>query len=158
MYHTPSCNHVACTNYRSLRKNAGFDKDVTENVLKKFFEKWHRHIPLVNISYNTTYQTSIGCELSQLFHGQKPHNTLDHKVGLKYKIGLVSTTDFANKLLKRTQVLYDKAKKTVMLSNIKYKKFCDKKLKTSPLQEKRLLLHIAAKSGSPQIKITISRF
>ena len=34
-YHTPSCNHEACRKYRSLRKNACHDKDVTESVLSR---------------------------------------------------------------------------------------------------------------------------
>ena len=34
-YHTPSCNHETCRKYRSLRKNACHDKDVTESVLSR---------------------------------------------------------------------------------------------------------------------------
>ena len=79
---------------------------------------------------------SIGCEPSRTFHGRLTYNEVDYKPELTFKTIIVPTADFAAKLLRRTQILYDKTKKNVMQSYIRYKNNCDKKLQASPLQEK----------------------
>ena len=93
-------------------------------------------IPIAILNYNTTYDSSIDCELSRVFHGRVPHHILDHKHGLRFIPNTAPTTDFAEELLPRTQILYDKTKKNVMQSYIKYKRFYDKKAKASPLKDK----------------------
>ena len=97
----------------------------------EYRKQWHKYLPIAILNYNTTYHSSIDCEPSRVFHGRVPHNILDHKLGL-----LAPTTDFAEELLRRTKILYDKTKKNFMQSYIKYKKYYDKKAKASPLKEK----------------------
>ena len=38
-YHTPPCKHEACKNYRSPKKNACHDKNITENVFGRILQK-----------------------------------------------------------------------------------------------------------------------
>ena len=64
------------------------------------------------------------------------YNILDHKLGLRFNPIIAPTTDFAENLLRRTKILYDKTKKNVLQSYIKYKRYYDKKAKASPLKEK----------------------
>ena len=102
----------------------------------EYRKQWHKYSPIAILNYNTTYHSSINCEPSRVFHGRVPHNILDHKLGLRFNPNAAPTTDFAQKLLRRTKILYDKIKKNVMQSYIKYKRYYDKKSKASPLKEK----------------------
>ena len=102
----------------------------------EYRKQWHNYLPIAILNYNTTYHSSIDCEPSRVFHGRKPHNILDHKIGLRFNPNIAPTTDFAEELLRRTKILYDKTKKNVMQSFIKYKRYYDKKAKASPLKEK----------------------
>ena len=102
----------------------------------EYKKQWHKSLPIAILNYNTTYHSSINCEPSRVFHGRLPHNILDHKLGLRFNPNIAPTTDFAEKLLRRTKLLYDKTKKNVMQSYNKYKRYYDKKAKASPLKEK----------------------
>ena len=82
------------------------------------------------------YHTSTGCDLSRIFYRQEPYNKLDHHVGLKLKTGWVPGRDLVDELLKGTEILFDKTKKNVKHSNIKYTKHYDEIANASPLQEK----------------------
>ena len=64
------------------------------------------------------------------------HNILDHKLDLRFNPNIAPTTDFAEELLRRTKILYDKTEKNVMQSYIKYKRYYHKKAKASPSKEK----------------------
>ena len=102
----------------------------------EYRNQWHKYLPIAILNYNTTYHSSIDCEPSRVFHGRVPHNILDHKHGFRINPNAAPTTDFAEELLRRTKTLYDKTKKNVMQSYIKYKRYYDKKAKSSPLKEK----------------------
>ena len=102
----------------------------------EYRKQWHKFLPNAILNYKTTYHFSIDCEPSRVFHGRVPHNILDHKLDLRFNRNITPTTDFVEKLLRRTKLLYDKTKKNVMQSYIKHKKYYDKKAKASPLKEK----------------------
>ena len=97
---------------------------------------WHKYLTNAILNHNTTCHSSIDCEQSQVFHGRVPHNILDHKVGLRFNPNTAPNTDFAEKLLRRTKILYDKTKINVLQSYIEHKRYYDKKAKASPLKEK----------------------
>ena len=93
-----------------------------------------------------------------MFHDRVPHNILDHKFGLGFNPNITPTTDFADKLLRKTKILYDKTKKNVMQSNIKYKKYYDKKAKASPLKEKDYCFILQLKADHQGSKIPFREF
>ena len=99
-------------------------------------KQWHKYLPIAILNYNNTYHSSIDCEPSRVFHGRVPHNILDHKHGLRFNANIAPTTDFPDELFRRTTILYDKTKKNVMQSYVKYKRYYDKRAKTSPLKAK----------------------
>ena len=101
----------------------------------EYRKQWHKYLPIAILNYNTTYHSSINCEPSEVFHGRVPHNISDHKLGLRFNPNAAPTTDFAEELLRRTKILYDKTKKNVMQSYIKYKRYYDEKAKASPLKK-----------------------
>ena len=102
----------------------------------EYWKQWHKYLPNAILNYNTTYHSSIDCEPSRVFHGRVPHHILGHKPGLRFNPNFAPTMDFAEELLRRTKILYDKTKKNVMYSYIKYRRYYDKKAKASPLKEK----------------------
>ena len=135
----------------------------------ELLSKWHqantenkgtnnKYLPLAILNYNTTYHSSIDYEPSRVFHGRVPHNILDHKLGLRLNPNIAPTTDFAEELLRRTKILYDRTKINVMQSYIKYKKYYDKKAKTSPLQEKDYCFILQPEADHQGSKISFRDF
>ena len=71
----------------------------------------HKYLPLAVLNYNTTYQSSIGCEPSKIFQGRIPYNVLDHKLGNNPNKNFLPTTEFAEESQQRMQILIDQTKK-----------------------------------------------
>ena len=124
----------------------------------EYRKQWHKYLHFAILNYNTIYHSSIDCEPSRVFHGRVPHNVLDHKLGLSFIPNIAPTTDFAEELLRRTKILYDKTKKNVMQSYIKYKKYYDKKAKASPLKEKDYCFILQPKADHQGSKIPFRDF
>ena len=101
----------------------------------EYRRQWHKYLPLAVLNYNTTYHSSIGCEPSRIFHGRIPYNILDHRLGLNPNTKILRTTDFAEELQRRTQILIDRTKKNIMQSYLKYKEYYDRKAKAAPLHQ-----------------------
>ena len=101
----------------------------------EYRRQWHKYLPLAVLNYNTTYHSSLGCEPSRIFHGRVLYNILDHRLGLNPNPKILPTTDFAEELQRRTQILIDKTKKNIMQSYLKYKEYYDRKAKAAPLQQ-----------------------
>ena len=104
-------------------------KNSLKMASSEYRKQWHKDLPISILNYNTTYHSSIDCEPSRLFHGRVPNNILDHKFGLRFNPNTAPTTDLAKELLRRTQILYDKTKKNVMQSYIRYNRYHEKKQK-----------------------------
>ena len=100
------------------RAHATISLKMTSSEYKK---QWHKYLPIEILNYNTTYHSKIVCEPNRVFHCRVPDNLLDHKLGLRFNPNIAPTTDFAEELLRGTKTLYDKTKKAVMKSYIKYK-------------------------------------
>ena len=124
----------------------------------EYRKQWHKYLLIAILNYITTYLSSIDCETSRVFHGGIPHNILDQKLGLRFNPNIAPTTDFAEELLRRTKILYDKTKKNVMQSYIKYKKYYDKKSKASPLKEKDHCFILQPKADHQGSKIPFRDF
>ena len=124
----------------------------------EYRKRWHKYLPNAILSYNTTYHSSIDREPSPVFHGRVPHNNLDHKLGLRFNPNIAPTTNFAQKFLRRTKILYDETKKNVMQSYIKYKKYYDKKAKAPPLKEKDYCFILQPKADHQGSKIPFRDF
>ena len=103
-------------------------------------------MPIAVINYNTNCHGTLGCEPSRRFHGRIPFNTLDHKLGLNPNAKVFPTTDIADEFQRRTQILMDSTKRTIMQCYLKYKENCDRKVKAAPLHQHDycfILQHIA---------------
>ena len=131
-----------------------------ENGIGEYRKQWHKLLPIAILNYNTTYHSSIGCEPSRVFHIIVSHNILDHKLGLRFNPNIAPTTDFADELLRKTKIPYDKTKKNVMHSYTKYKKYEDEKAKASPSKEKNycFILRPTAEHQGSKIPFRYFRF
>ena len=78
----------------------------------EYRRQWHKYLPLAVVNYNTTYHLSLGCQPSKILHGRVPYNILDNRLGLNPNPKILPTTEFAEELQRRTQILIDKTKKT----------------------------------------------
>ena len=124
----------------------------------EYRRQWHKYLPLAVLNYNATYHASIGCEPSKVFHGRIPYNVLDHKLGNNPNKNFLPTTEFAEELQQRTQLLIDQTKRNIMQSYLKYKEYYDRKAKAAPLQEKDYCFVLQPKADSQGSKIPFRDF
>ena len=73
----------------------------------EYRRQWHKYLPLVVLNDNTTYHSSIRCEPSKVFHGRIHNNVMDHKLGNNPNKNFLPTTEFAEEVQQRTQILID---------------------------------------------------
>ena len=133
-------------------------KKSSKMISGEYRKQWHKYLPVAILNYNTIYHYRIDCEPSRVFHGRVPYNILDHKLGLRFNPNAAPTTDFTQELLRRTKILYEKTKKNVMQSYIKYKRYYDKKAKASPLKEKDYCFILQPKADHQGSKIPFRDF
>ena len=124
----------------------------------EYRRQWHKYLPLAVLNYNTTYHSSIGCEPSKVFHGRIPFNVLDHKLGNNPNKNFMPTTDFAEEVQQRTQILIDQTKKNIMQSYLKYKDYYDRKAKAAPLKENDYCFILQPKADSQASKIPFREY
>ena len=110
------------------------------------------------LQHDIPHHSNIDCEPSRVFHGRVPHNILGHELGLRFNPNITLTTDFAEELKRRTKILYDKTKKNVMQSYIKYKRYYDKKAKASPLKKKDYCYILQPKANHQGSKLPFRGF
>ena len=124
----------------------------------EYRRQWHKYLPLAVLNYNTTYHSSIGCEPSKVFHGRYPYNVLDHKLGNNPNKNFMPTTEFAEEVQQRTQILIDQTKKNIMQSYLKYKDYYDRKAKAAPLKEKDYCFVLQPKADNQASKIPFKEY
>ena len=124
----------------------------------EYRRQWHKYLPLAVLNYNTTYHSSIGCEPSKVFHGRIPFNVLDHKLGNNPNKNFLPTTEFAEEVQQRTQILIDQTKKNIMQSYLKYKDYYDRKAKAALLKEKDYCFVLQPKADNQASKIPFREY
>ena len=124
----------------------------------QYRNQWHKYLPLAVLNYNSTYHTSIGCEPTRVFHGRIPYNILDHKLGVNHNPKIEITTDFAEEILRRQEILFDKTKENIMQSYLKYKAYYDKKAKANPLKVGDYCYILQPKADTQSTKIPFRDF
>ena len=96
---------------------------------------WHKYVNIAVLKYNTSYDTSIGRESKQLFHGRVPYNVLDSKLGIRLQRLPTPNSQIAEVVLKQMEMIFHDVRKKTMQTYIKYKTYYDKKTNTSKLKE-----------------------
>ena len=119
---------------------------------------WHKYVNIAVLNYNPSYHTSIGCEPSRVFHGRIPYNILDLKLGIRPQQQPVPTSQIAQDILERTEMIHQDARKNTMQAYIKYKAYYDKKAKASKLKEADYVYILQPKADHQGSKIPFTEF
>ena len=88
---------------------------------------WHKYVSFAVLNYNTSYQTSIGCESSRVLYGLIPYSVLDLKTGALPQQIPIPFSQIAPDLLVQREMIYQDVRKNAMQANIKNKAYYDKK-------------------------------
>ena len=96
---------------------------------------WHKYINIAVLNYNTSYHTSFDCEPSRVFHGRIPYNVLDLKMGIRPQQQHIPTSQIAQDVLEKTEMIHRDVRKNTMQAYIKYKAYYDKKAHASKPKE-----------------------
>ena len=67
---------------------------------------WHKYISIAVLSYNTSFQSSFGCEPSRVFHGSIPYNILDLKMGIRPQKIPSPDWEIAQDVLEQTEKVF----------------------------------------------------
>ena len=119
---------------------------------------WHNYVNFAVLNYNTSYQTSIGCEPSRVFHGRIPYNALDSKLGIRPQQQPLPTSQIAQDVLNQTEMIHQNVRKNVMQAYIKYKAHYAKKANASELKEADNVYVIQPKADNQGNKIPFTEF
>ena len=88
---------------------------------------WHKYVGTAVFSYHTSYQASIGCEPSRVFHGRIPYNILDLKMGIRPQKIHSPDSEIAADVLEQTEMNFQEVLKNAMQAYIKYRAYYDEK-------------------------------
>ena len=75
---------------------------------------WHKSVSVAVLNSNRSYQSSIGCKPSRVFHGPIPYNILDLTMGIcpHYKKQTTNSQN-ARDVLEQTKMIYQVVQKQV---------------------------------------------
>ena len=118
---------------------------------------WHKYVNIAVLIYNTSCHTIIGCELSRIFHGRIPYNTLDIKLRIRPEQQLIPTTQIAQDVLDQTETIDQDVRKNAMQAYIKYKAYC-KKANASKFKETGYVQVLQPKADYQKSKIPFTEF
>ena len=96
---------------------------------------WHKYVSIAVHNYNTSYQTSIGCEPSRSFHGRIPYNILDLNLGMRPQQAPIPTSHITKAFLDQMEMIYQDVRRIAVQTYIKNKAYYDKKAHASKLKE-----------------------
>ena len=97
---------------------------IFENKIKK---DWHIYVDLATFVHNTSYHASIGCTLTDLFHGREPVKPLDLRFNLKTLQNLETCYEFTSSMQDRMNEVFSAARDATNTAYNKYSNFYDRK-------------------------------
>ena len=119
---------------------------------------WHKYVSIAVLNYNTSYQASIGCEPSRVFHGRILYKILDLKMGLRPQKILSPDSQIAQDVLEQTEIIFQDVRKIAMQAYIKYKAYFDKKANASKLRHAEYVFILQAKADHQGSTIPFTDF
>ena len=141
-----------------LERTHAFLKTNLKMASREYRRQWHRYLPLAVLNYYTTYHSSIGCEPSIVSHGRIPHNVLDQRLENNPDKNFLPTTEFAEEVQQRTQILIDQTKKNIMQSYLKHKDYHDRKAKAALLKEGEYCFILQPKADLQALEIPFRHY
>ena len=84
---------------------------------------WYKNVSMAVSNCNTSYNASIGCEPSRVFHGRIPYIILDLKMGIRPQKIPSLDSQIAKNVLEQTEMIFQDNRKKTIEAYIKYKTF-----------------------------------
>ena len=81
---------------------------------------WQNYVNSAVLNYNTSHDTSIGCEPSRAFHSRFPYYVLDLKLGIHPQQQPIPTSQIAQDVLDQTEMIRQDSPRNAMQAYIKY--------------------------------------
>ena len=119
---------------------------------------WHKYVSIAVLNYNTSYNASIGCEPTRMFHGRIPYNILDLKMGIRPQKIPSPDSEMAQDVLEQTEMIFQDVRKKAMQAYIKYKAYYDKKPKPQNLNQPIMFTSYSQKQITKEAKFTLQIF
>ena len=117
-----------------LERNHAPLKQFLKMHRNSYGENWHNHLDLAIFVHNTTYNASIGCTPSDLFHGRPPNTPLDllfhNRQFRTYKPSFESLRQLQDATLEQ----FAKVKENLMSTYNRYRQYYDRKAGAAPLE------------------------
>ena len=110
------------------------------------FTNWHKYLDFAVFIHNTTYNPSIGCTPSDLFHGRPPITPLD----LRFQNAKMRTAPANFEVLRELQdaatASFERAKESMIAAYHNYRQYYDRKANATPLDLHSYCLILEPKS------------
>ena len=97
---------------------------------------WHKYVDKAVLNHNTSYHSSIGCELIRVFQGRIPYKELVLKLGVEPQRALDIDWIVAQDVLEQRRIIHEDVRRNTMQEYLWYKGYYDEKLNASALKEK----------------------
>ena len=119
---------------------------------------WHKYVSIAVLNYDTSYQASIGCEPSRIFHGRIPYNILDLKMVIRPQKYPPPDSQIAQDVLEQRETLFQDVRKNAMQAFIKYKAYYDREANASKLEKADYVFILQPKADHQGSKIPFTDF
>ena len=119
---------------------------------------WHKYVSIAVLNYNTSYHSSIGCELSRVFHGRVPYNILCLKNGYLSTETYSPDSEIAQDVFEQTEAIFQDVRKNAMQAYIKYKAYYDRKANASKLKKTDYVFILQPKADHQGSKVPFTDF
>ena len=76
---------------------------------------WQKIVNIAVSTYNTSYQTTVGCKSSTRIHGSALYNVLHSMMGIRVKNYHIPNSQIAHNALEQTEMFFQDVRKTASL-------------------------------------------
>ena len=119
---------------------------------------WRKYVNIALLNYNTSYHISIGCEPSRVLHGRIANNVLYLRLGILPEQQPIPTSQNAQDVLDRTEMINQVVRKNAMQAYINYKAHYHKNSNASNLKESDYVYVLQPKTNHQGSKIPFTEF
>ena len=119
---------------------------------------WHKYLNIAVLYYNASYHRSIGCDPSREFHGRFPYNVLILELGILPQQTPIPTSEIAQQVLDRTEMICQDGSKNAIQADIKDEKYYDREANASKFKKVKYVYVIQPKADHQGSKYRFAEF
>ena len=116
-----------------VERSHGPLKHILKMNANENFTNWHKHLDFAVFIHNTTYNSSIGCTPSDLFHGRPPITPLDLRFQNAKMRTLPANFEVLRELQDADTASFENAKESMISAYHNYRQYYDRKANATPL-------------------------